>query len=63
MSPLWSDMALARAAWAKAEEAALVDEGKVKQAEGGEPPGAARASSSHRQLRASEETFALNREA
>jgi hypothetical protein len=30
MSPLWSDMALARAAWAKAEEAALVDEGKVK---------------------------------
>jgi hypothetical protein len=30
MSPLWSDMALARAAWAKAEDANSADEGKVK---------------------------------
>ncbi|MFL6726401.1 MAG: hypothetical protein ACJ8FS_07800 [Sphingomicrobium sp.] len=29
MSPLWSDMALARAAWAKAEETNSADEGKV----------------------------------
>jgi hypothetical protein len=30
MSPLWSDMALARAAWAKAEEHDLADGAKVK---------------------------------
>jgi hypothetical protein len=30
-------MALARAAWAKAEEAALVDEGKVKPLEAARP--------------------------
>ena len=42
MSPLWSDMALARAAWAKAEEAALVDEGKVKPLEAVRPKAASR---------------------
>ena len=42
MSPLWSDMALARAAWAKAEEAALVDEGKVKPLQAGRPKVASR---------------------
>jgi hypothetical protein len=30
MSPLWSDMALARAAWAKAEEYDSVDGAKAK---------------------------------
>jgi len=30
MSPLWSDMALARAAWAKTEEYDSVDGAKVK---------------------------------
>ena len=30
MSPLWSDMALARAAWAKAEEYDSADGAKVK---------------------------------
>ena len=30
MSPLWSDMALARAAWAKADEHESVDGAKVK---------------------------------
>jgi hypothetical protein len=36
MSPLWSDMALARAAWAKAEDQASAERGKAKplQAEG-----------------------------
>lgn len=42
MSPLWSDMALARAAWAKAEEAALVDEGKVKPLQAARPNAASR---------------------
>jgi hypothetical protein len=30
MSPLWSDMALARAAWAKAEESDSASGGKAK---------------------------------
>ena len=30
MSPLWSDLALARAAWAKAEECDSADGAKVK---------------------------------
>jgi len=30
MSPLWSDMALARAAWAKAEDSNSVDGGKAE---------------------------------
>ena len=42
MSPLWSNMALARAAWAKAEEAALVDEGKVKPLQAVRPKAASR---------------------
>jgi len=42
MSSLWLDMALARAAWAKAEEAALVDEGKVKPLQAVGPKAASR---------------------
>jgi len=30
MSPLWSDMALARAAWAKADDSDSAGEGKAK---------------------------------
>jgi hypothetical protein len=42
MSPLWSDMALARAAWAKAEEFDSVVEGKVKPLQAGRPSAASR---------------------
>jgi hypothetical protein len=36
MSPLWSDMALARAAWAKAEEATSAG-GKINPSKAGQP--------------------------
>jgi hypothetical protein len=42
MSPLWSDMALARAAWAKAGEFDSVVEGKVKPLLAGRPSAASR---------------------
>ena len=42
MSPLWSDMALARAAWAKAEDMDSADAGKVKPLLARRPAGAGR---------------------
>jgi hypothetical protein len=45
MSPLWSDMALARAAWAKAEEYESAEGAKVK------PLGAARSATASRPVR------------
>jgi hypothetical protein len=42
MSPLWSDMALARAAWAKAEDVDSADGGKVKPLQARRPAAASR---------------------
>ena len=42
MSPLWSDMALARAAWAKAEESNSADGGKAKPLQASRPVAASR---------------------
>jgi hypothetical protein len=42
MSPLWSDMALARAAWAKAEELHSVVGGKAKPHPAAKPAAASR---------------------
>lgn len=42
MSPLWSDMALARAAWAKAEDSDSAFGGKAKPLQGAARPAASR---------------------
>jgi hypothetical protein len=42
MSPLWSDLALARVAWAKAEELSSADWGKAKPSEAERPQSAGR---------------------